>query len=515
MREQLALLPEYLTAHLQLSLVALALGVGISVPLGVWLTRRTRFEGPVLGLASVIQTIPSLALLAVMVPILTTIGAAVSRFGIDLRGIGYTPALIALTLYSLLPILRNTVTGLAGVDAACVEAARAVGMTQRQRLFQVELPLALPVLVAGIRTAAVWVIGTATLSTPIGATSLGNYIFSGLATRNDAAILVGCIAAAGLALSIDTIIRGIEHGTREGHRGLQLAAGGALAGLVLYTLTSFATSGSGGCPRDAIKIGSKAFTEQYILAEILAQQIRDETGRKTCLLPSLGSSVAFDALANHDIDTYVDYTGTIWATVMNESQFPKDRSSVLTRVQQFLTREHKIELAAALGFENTYALGMRASDARARNLRRISDLGAVSPSLEIGGDYEFFDRTEWHTLEERYGLAFAKERSMDPSLMYRAVSEGEVDVIAAYSTDGRIAANDLMLLVDDRRVIPPYDAVVLVGKRTHARAPDVTHALRELSNRLDSAAMQRLNHRVDTDAISPAAAAAEFFAASP
>jgi len=166
--EQLALLPGYLTAHVQLTLVTLLLGTCVSVPLGVLVTRLRWLEAPVMGVASVIQTIPGLALLAVMVPLLAALG---------LQSIGYLPAFLALSLYSVLPIMRNTVTGITGVDAALKEAALGVGMTRWQQLRLVELPLALPVIVAGIRTSTVWVVGTATLSTPVGATSLGNYIF--------------------------------------------------------------------------------------------------------------------------------------------------------------------------------------------------------------------------------------------------------------------------------------------------------------------------------------------------
>src|SRR5262245_30579199 len=205
-KEQLALLPGYLAAHLGLTLVALALGVAVSVPLGVLVTRFRRFEGPVLGTASVIQTIPSLALLAFMVPALAALGA---------RSIGYLPALIGLCVYSILPILRNTVAGLSAVDPALIEAARGVGMSPGEQLRRVELPLAMPVIVAGIRTSAVWTVGTATLSTPVGAPSLGNYIFSGLQTRNSMAVLVGCAASAALALLLDGLVRTVEIGIRQ------------------------------------------------------------------------------------------------------------------------------------------------------------------------------------------------------------------------------------------------------------------------------------------------------------
>jgi osmoprotectant transport system permease protein len=161
-----------------------------------------------------------------MVPALAALGGLTQRtFGFELRSIGFLPALVALTLYALLPILRNTLVGIAGVDPALVEAARGVGMTESEVLRRVTLPLAMPVIVAGLRTAAVWVVGTATLSTPVGATSLGNFIFSGLQTRNHVAVGVGCAAAAALALLLDQSIRALEAGLRDGRRAL---VGGAL-----------------------------------------------------------------------------------------------------------------------------------------------------------------------------------------------------------------------------------------------------------------------------------------------
>ena len=229
MSEQLALLPSRLAAHLELSLAALALAAVLSVPVGIRVARRGGAANAVLAAASVVQTIPGLALLAIMVPLLANLGALIREpLGVKLRGIGVAPALVALTLYGMLPILRNTVTGLAGVDPAVREAAQGVGMTPRQSLLRVEIPLALPVIVAGLRTSAVWIVGTATLSTPVGATSLGNFIFSGLQTRNQTAVLVGCAAAALLALLLDQVIRMLEAGVRRRSRALTASHRGLL-----------------------------------------------------------------------------------------------------------------------------------------------------------------------------------------------------------------------------------------------------------------------------------------------
>jgi osmoprotectant transport system permease protein len=501
--EQLALLPGRLIAHLQLTLVALLLGTGVSVPLGVLVSRARRLEQPVLAFASVVQTIPSLALLAFMVPALAALGA---------RSIGYLPAIIGLTLYSVLPVLRNTVTGLASVDPALIEAARGVGMTPGQQLFRVELPLATPVIVAGVRTATVWTVGTATLSTPVGAESLGNYIFSGLQTRNYAAVLVGCAAAAALALTLDGTVRALEIGLLRRRRGLVTAALAAFVALYGLTAVSFAR-GAGGTVATGerrIAIGSKTFTEQYILGRILGGQIERETGRGTRAVESLGSTVAFDALRTGQIDAYVEYSGTVWATLMKRSDLPEDRGEVLREVERYLLEEHGVAVAAALGFENTYALAMRGEQAERLGVRAISDLVPHARSMTIGGDYEFFQRTEWKSVEQRYGIAFAAQRSMDPSLMYQAIKAGEVDVISAFSTDGRIASFDLRVLADERGAIPPYDALVLVSPRLAREHKDVVEALGKLAGRVGAERMREMNVAVDERGESPAEVAERF-----
>jgi osmoprotectant transport system permease protein len=508
--EQLALLPGYLTAHLQLTLAALALGLSISVPLGLWLSRNPRFEPSLLGAASVLQTIPSLALLALMVPLLASLGAlTASLWGIEIRSIGFLPAVLALTLYSVLPILRNTVTGIAGVEPALIEAARGVGMTDRERLLRVELPLALPVLVAGVRTASVWVVGTATLATPVGATSLGNFIFSGLQTRNFTAVMVGSVAAAALAIVLDALVRLLERGLLERSRALVAATLTAVVALFGYAAGAFAVDALAVRERP-VAIGAKTFTEQYILSEILAGQIRGETGLATRSVQSLGSTVAFDALRLGEIDVYVDYSGTIWATILKRDTLPVDREQVVSEVAETLAREYGVVLVGALGFENSYALAMREAQAAELGIVRISDLARYAAGLEIGGDYEFFARPEWASLEATYGLHFRKRRSMDSALMYQAVASAEVDVISAFSTDGRIQAFELRLIADDRGVIPPYDAIVLASPSLVRERPEVIDALRALSGRIDASRMQRMNYAVDEDGRTPAAVATEF-----
>ncbi len=500
MTEQLALLPGYLTAHLQLTLLSLLLGTAFSIPTGILVARLKWLDNPVLGTASVIQTIPSLALLAVMVPALAALG---------LRSIGFLPAFIGLTLYSILPILRNTVIGLASVDPALVEAARGVGMTPTQRLRHVELPLAMPVILAGIRTSTVLTVGVATLSTPVGAPSLGNYIFSGLQTRNLTAVLVGCAAAALLALCLDGLVRGLGAAVVHRKTGWAAAVLTTIGLLYTYTGVSLMQDLRG---RDAgrVVVGAKTFTEQYILSRILAEHIEETTGAATEVVSSLGSTVAFDALRAEEIDVYVDYSGTIWATIMHRDTATAGRDAVLDEVSRFVREEHGIEVAGALGFENAYALAMRRRQVEKTGIRQIGDLIAYARRLVIGGDYEFFGRPEWIAIRDTYGLAFASERTMDSSLMYQAVANGQVDVISAFSTDGRIAAFDLVVLEDERGTIPPYDALLLAGPRLVRERPDVMAALRQLAGTIDAEHMRRMNLAVDQDGVSPAAVAESF-----
>lgn len=498
MHEQLALLPRFLTAHLALSLFPLLVGVCISIPFGVLASRRSGLGNMLLSGAAVVQTIPSLALLALMVPVLGSLGV---------QSIGFLPAFVALVLYTVLPVLRNTVTGLTNIPTELIEAARGVGMDPWQQLTRVELPLALPVIVAGIRTASVWTVGAATLATPVGADSLGNFIFGGLQTRNFDAVLVGCFGAAALALLLDGIGKLLLLGIGRRSRKLIALALASFAVLYAYAGVTLTLESK---TRDLVVVGSKTFTEQYILAEILSQHIHRATGLPVQTRSSLGSSVVFDALTTDSVDVYVDYSGTIWATLMKRSDAPSDRKKMLEDVDRHLANEYGVTTVAQLGFDNSYALAMRRDLAERLGVRSISQLASFAAELSMGGDYEFFARPEWAAIRTTYGLQFRQQRSMDPSLMYQAVASGAVDVISAFSTDGRISAYDLVVLEDERVAIPPYDAIVLAGPRLKARHPEVIEALRTLDGSITAEQMRRMNLAVDIDGKLPVHVARAF-----
>jgi osmoprotectant transport system permease protein len=485
--EALAHLPDYLGNHVRVSVAALALGLAVSLPLAIAARNAPVLRGALLGLASIVQTVPGLALLALFYPLLLALAAlSLSWFGFGFSAFGFLPAVLALALYSMLPVLRNTITGLNGVDASILEAAKGVGMTPQQSLFTVELPLALPVMMAGIRTAAVWVIGTATLSTPIGQTSLGNYIFAGLQTQNWVFVLFGCLAAAILALAVDQLLALIESGIRNRSR-LRMTLGGAgIAALVVATLMpSTARSSSN------YIVGAKTFTEQYVLSALIAQRLR-AAGLFATSREGLGSNVIFTALKSNDIDVYVDYSGTLWANQFHRSEIPP-REQLLGELKTVLAKQN-ITLLGELGFENAYALVMPKKRADALGIHSIADLAAQSPKMSLAGDYEFFSRPEWAFLKKAYGLSFRAQRQMQPDFMYAAVASGEVDVIAGYTSDGLIAKYDLVVLEDSRHAIPPYDAVVLLSpKRADDRA--LQAALAPLLGRIDISDMREANLR--------------------
>lgn len=479
-------LPDYLGSHILVSLTALALGLGISLPLALYAAERSVLRGILLGIASVLQTVPGLALLALFYPLLLALSALSERlFGIGFSALGFLPSVLALALYSMLPVLRNTVAGLAGVHPSLREAARGLGASPARTRRDIDVPLAAPVIMAGIRTSAVWVIGTATLATPIGQTSLGNYIFTGLQTQNWVFVVFGCVSVALLALAVDQLLALVQAGVARRKRAYGgLGALGLVALVLAGLIPGFAR------PPAQYVIGAKTFTEQYVLAALLQQRLA-AAGLSSRVRSGLGSNVLFDALAGGDVDIAVDYSGTLWVNRMHRADVPA-RAAVLDELGRWLRDTYGIRLVGPLGFENAYALAMPRAKAQALGVHSLADLARVAPQLTIASDYEFFARPEWRALREAYGLQFRAERTMQPEFMYRVAAAGEADVVSAYTSDGQIAHYDLVALDDPKHVIPPYDAVLLVSAR---RAQDETliAALKPLIDAIPVTAMREAN----------------------
>jgi osmoprotectant transport system permease protein len=484
--------------HVMLVVVSTSVAVAIGVPLGIFAARRPRLSAPLVAMANLVQTIPSLAMFGFLLPLPL------------LGGVGPRTAIVVLILYGLLPIVRTTIAGLNGIDRAVREAGVAMGMTRRELLRQVELPLALPSILAGVRVAAVVGVGSATIAAAIGAGGLGEYIYRGLSMVDSTVILAGAIPAALLALVVDGALLRLERQLsarrRRASRGVAIAVAAAAAVLLLVWIAAAAVR-----PGAAIVVGSKNFTEQVILGEIVAQAIERATGLAVDRRLNLGGTLICErALASGDIDVYVEYTGTALTAVFHQP-LTSDSGRVLEAVRGAYARSGRTVLPP-LGFNNTFTILVRGRDARERALRTIDDAAREAARWRAGFGYEFLERPDGYPgLAKTYGLKFMESpRVMDLTLTYRALAAGQVDLIAGDATAGLIGALDLFPLEDNRRYFPPYDAVPVARSDTLLRYPQVRRALESLGGRVSADDMRAMNHAADARREDPAAIASAF-----
>jgi osmoprotectant transport system permease protein len=475
------------TEHFLLVFVATALATLVGIPLGVLLTRRGYLRGPVLGLANIFQTIPSLALFGFLIPLLGH------------YGIGRIPAIIALFIYSLLPIIRNTFVGISGISPSIREAGIAMGMTDWQLLTQVELPLALSSICAGVRLATVISIGTATIAAAIGAGGLGVYIFRGLRMNDNKLILAGAIPAALMALFADYLLSSIEKALRPeaDSSKRKWVVGLSLLILLLVPFSLRALTRSDSEQSHAIVVGSKDFTEQVILGEIVSQLIESQ-GFPVKRVFELGGDLCHRTMIAGDMDVYVEYTGTAYTAILKHSPIT-DAGEVLRQVKQEYASKFGIEWLGELGFNNTFAILVRGDEARNNKLRTISDAVPFARKWRVGFGQDFMSRADGYPgFIKAYGLSFAEQpHEMDLSLSYRALAAARVDLIAGNSTDGLITSLDLYQLEDDRKYFPPYDAVPIVRREILEQHPQLEDAFKRIKGSISEAQMRKLNYSVD------------------
>jgi len=500
--------------HLMLTGCSTLAAMIIGIPAGILMSRTAWLRGPVMGVIGILQTIPSLAMLVFLLAMLNKIGVL--------------PALIALTLYALLPIARNTLTGLDEVSAEVMEAAQGIGMKEYQQLMMAKIPLAAPVIVAGIRTAAVVGVGIATLSAFIGAGGLGQFINRGLALASTKLILLGAVPAALLALFVDFSIGAFEWGLRPRIRRhkkkwvrslirplalvlpVVLILMGSIAyftkpGWIFKSETQFEKS------HKIIKIATKNFTEQLILGEMMAQLIETKTDFKVQRRFNLGGTmICHGALINGEIDLYAEYTGTGLTAILKHSVIA-DPEKALRYVTKAYHERFKLQWLKPFGFNNTYAITVRKADAEKYSWNTISDLKTSAKRLRAGFTAEFAERPDGYPgLRHTYNLQFGEVRDFDPSLMYEAVAKKEVDVICAFATDGRIASYHLKPLKDDRNFFPPYQAAPVIREEILKKYPKIGDVLELLGGIIDDATMQQLNFEVDAKKRQPAEVVTEF-----
>ncbi|WP_079507484.1 osmoprotectant update ABC transporter permease/substrate-binding subunit OpuFB [Mesobacillus jeotgali] len=479
-----------LLEHIQISFIALFFAVLIAIPLGIFLTRRRQISEGIIGITAVLQTIPSLALLGLLIP---------------LFGIGKVPAIIALVAYALLPILRNTYTGINEVDSTLIEAARGMGMNSTRRLMKVELPLAMPVIMAGIRTAMVLIVGTATIAALIGAGGLGDLILLGIDRNNTALIVLGAIPAALLAILFDLVLRRFE--TVSFKKSLI-----TMGTILLAVLVMMAVPFIGGKDEEELVIAGKLGSEPEILINMYKLLIEEETDHSVVLKPGLGkTSFVFTALKNGDIDIYPEFTGTAISEFLKETASSTNREEVYLQAKEGMRREFGMEMLQPMDYNNTYALAVPEQLANENALKTISDLKPIESSLKAGFTLEFSDREDGYKgIQKLYGLNLPSLITMEPKLRYRAIKNGEINLVDAYSTDSELQRYGLVVLEDDMNLFPPYQGAPLLRAETAEKYPEIADALNKLAGKITDDEMRKMNYQVNVEGKSPEETAREY-----
>lgn len=475
--------------HIQISFIALMIAVILAIPIAIYGTRHPQWAEGIIGVSAVLQTIPSLALLGLLIPFV---------------GIGEKPAIIALVIYSLLPILRNTYTGVRQIDRNLIEASDAMGMNGWQRLWRVELPLALPFIMSGIRTATVLVIGTTTLAALVGAGGLGKLILLGIDRNNHDLIILGAVPVAALAIVFDSLLRFAE---RISLIRFRLFAGVGLLCAVLIIVPLFRSTAGG-----KIVIGAKIGAEPEILINMYKLLIEQESNLKVELKPGLGKTTfVFEALKSGGIDIYPEFTGTIVSTFLKENAVSTDRSEVYEQARAGIFRTNDMILLHPMKYNNTYALAVPKQFAGEHQLKSISDLTRISGDIRAGMTLEFSDREDgYRGIEKLYGLHFANLKTMEPKLRYAAIRTGDINLIDAYSTDSEIQQYQLTVLDDDKKLFPPYQGASLMRNETLKRHPELEQILNKLGDKITDDDMRKMNYQVNVEQMSAALVAENY-----
>lgn len=468
---------EALLQHLQISLLSLLIAILISVPLAIWLFNKKKASEAILQITGIFQTIPSLALLGLLIPVM---------------GIGTVPAVTALVVYALFPIVQNTITGLQGIDPNLVEAGTAFGMTRWERLRKYELPLAMPVIVSGVRTSAVMIIGTATLAALIGAGGLGSFILLGIDRNNNSLILIGAISSALLAILFSLVIRWLEKRSLRQILAVFLVLIVGLAGSYAPNFVSAAQK------QDTVVIAGKLGPEPEILINMYKQLIEADSNIKVALKPDFGKTTfLYKALKRGDIDIYPEFTGTITESLLTDKpKASNDPGAVYSAARDGILRQDSLVLLKPMRFQDTYAVAVKKSYADQYSLKNISDLANVGGSVQAGFTAEFNDRDDGNRgLKKVYGLDL-NVRTMDPALRYTAINDGQVQIVDAYSTDAEITQYDLIALKDNKHLFPPYQGAPLMKSSLLKKHPELQRILNKLSGKITDAEMSRMNYEV-------------------
>ncbi|MBW9155636.1 ABC transporter permease/substrate-binding protein [Clostridium tagluense] len=485
---------DLLMQHVQLTVFSILMSIIIAIPLAILIVRFRKLSGPVIGFTNIVQSIPSLALLGFLIPVV---------------GIGSTPAVIMVVMYSLLPIVKNTYTGLTNISPALIEASDGMGLTQTQVLLKVRFPLAMPIIMSGIRVSSVTAVGLMTIAAFIGAGGLGYLVYSGVSTVNNNMILAGAIPACLLAILLDFILGKVENVVvPEGIRTTSKAGKtnslfknkkfriGAMALVVILIVGSLVSSLNKS--KNTIVVGSKNYNEQIILGNMVASLIEHKTKYKVERKFNLGgTAVIFNAMKSKNLDCYVEYTGTGLITILKKPSI-SDPAKTYNVVKEDFAKNYGIELMKPIGFNNAYIMAVNKSLAKKNNLKTVSDLAKISPTLNAGFTMEFTNRSDGYPgLQKKYNLNFKNVKGIDGGLRYTALDKNETQVLDANSTDGLLQKFDLALLKDDKNFFPPYNPVPIVRSESLKKFPELKGVLLQLEGKVTDEDMQKLNLKAD------------------
>ena len=481
--------------HILISFLAISIASVLGIILGIIISEYRRFSGLILGTVNILYTIPSIALLG---------------FFITITGVGNTTALIALIIYALLPIIRSTYTGIVNINPLIIEASEGMGSTKLQQLFKVKLPLALPVLMSGIRNMVTMTIALAGIASFVGAGGLGVAIYRGITTNNSAMTFLGSLLIAILALIFDFIL-GIIEKRLTNHKRTKYKVNFKLIILGLFIIIFGAYFSLNSKKDKTINIATKPMTEGYILGQMLTELIEQDTNLKVNMTTGVGGGTSNiqPAMVKGEFDLYPEYTGTSWEAVLKkEGSYDESKFDEL---QKEYKEKYNLEYVNLYGFNNTYGLAVNKDIAEKYNLKTYSDLAAVSNNLIFGAEYDFFEREDgYKELQKVYNMNFKKQIDMDIGLKYQAMKDKKIDVMVIFTTDGQLAISDVVVLEDDKKMYPSYRAGTVVRSEILSEYPELKPVLEKLNNILDDKTMADLNYQVESEGKKPEDVAREY-----
>jgi len=463
--------------HISISLVSLFIAAIIAIPLAIILMTHKRTAEIILQITSILQTIPSLALLGILIPFV---------------GIGTVPAIIALVVYAVMPIFQNTYSGLTTIDPNLEEAAEAFGLSRTKKLVKFQIPLAMPMIISGIRIAMVMIIGTATLAALIGAGGLGTYILLGIETNNNSLLLIGAILSAVLTLIFSFLIKIISK--------LSLKKMGILFATVIVLFGGWAGYKSLAQPQVSIKIAGKMGSEPEILINMYKDLIeKDHPNMKVSLKPNFGgTSFLYKALQSGSIDIYPEFTGTVLTALVKTNQKVSHNPEETYQIsKKLLKQQANLEYLKPMQYQNGYDLAVTKSFAKKYNLKTISDLVKIEDKLHAGFDPDFYQQSGgFPGVKKAYGLEIASAKTMEPSIRYKAIANGKVNLVDGYTTDPEVQEYNLVVLKDDKNFFPPYQGAPLMSEQFAVKHPEVKTSLDKLAGKISATDMQKMNYRV-------------------